>query len=180
MDEIITMEHEIIRIRNLVVSELAKETGTQITLSDEQDPTADPPYGYYSVISPYVSSGELGSHVQRTAIAPDDGCRYIENIRFEHPEMVMPFNFCSNNDAEAMQLTMKAAGWLLHEGRSLLSLENIVVLRVGNAASRSGLIGDEYVRRWGFDVTIRYKALTVRKDEIIQQARAGRKNQKEA
>lgn len=180
MDNLVLMDEEILRARNLVVSGLAAATGVRISLSDEQDPAADPPYGYYSVITPYASTGELGSHTQIPGMDPETGRKYLTDVRAEYPEMVLSFSFCSanrqlpdgtqvNGEAEAMALALKGAAWLLHEGREKLSFANLVILRVGNSASRSGTVGDVYVRRWGFDAAIRYKALTARKLDVIGQ-----------
>jgi len=180
-DEVILMEDMIIRARNIIVSRLAAATGVPIRLSDEQDPDAEPPYGYYSIVTPYAPTGELGSYTQRTEVGPD-GQKYIEDIRSEHPEMALSFSFCSanrqapggeqvNGETEAMSLAMKAAAWFLHEGRTDLSFEGLVVLRVSNCSSRSGIVGDVYVRRWGFDVTVRYKAMTVRYERIAESVR---------
>lgn len=182
-DEVILMEDMIIRAKNIIISKLAAATGVTIRLSDEQDPEAPAPYGYYSFVTPYVPTGELGSHTQRTLTDPGTGEKYIQDICAEYPEMALSLSFCSanrqtsggeqiNGETEAMNLAMKAAAWLLNKGRAELSLEHdLVVLRIGNCASRSGIVGDEYVRRWGFDMSVRYKAMTVRDDQIAENVR---------
>lgn len=178
-DERMTMEEAVIFYRNRVVSLLSAATGVSIRLSDEQDPEALPPYGYYSLITPYASSGELGNHVRTVITDVQTQKLYIQNIRAEHAQMHFSFTFCSKNrhlaggadivgENEAMQLALKGAGWLRQEGAQALSLIGLAVLRVGNLASRSGVIADEYVRRWGFDVALRYKAITVRTDDIVE------------
>ena len=179
MDSIMTMDKAILWIRNTVVSMMAAKLGIPIALSDEQDPKVPPSYGYYSFVTPYAPTGELGSHTRMVIVDPETQQRFIQDVRAEYPEMVLSFSFCSSNrilevetetigENEAMSLAMGGAAWLLQEGRAALSLLGIVVLRVSNAASRSGLFADEYIRRWGFDVTIRYKAITIRRDDIIE------------
>ena len=182
VDEVILMEEMVIRVRNIVIAKLAATTGLVISLSDEQEPEAEPPYGYYSIITPYASTGEFGSHIRQVETDPDSGERYICEVRYEHPEMLLSLNFCSksrktpdgrmiNGENEAMQYAMKAVGWLKHAGAAELSLEEIVVLRTSNCSSRSGIVGDEYVRRWGFDVALRYKSMTVNNVGIAESVR---------
>ena len=187
-DEMILMEDMVIHTRNIVVSKLAATTGLNISLSDEQNPEDEPPYGYYSIISPYVPTGEMGSHIQHTETNPDTGEKYIRDVRYEHPSMVLSFNFCSRNrklangvqvngETEAMSLAMKAVAYLKHAGVEALSNEGAVVLSVSNCASRSGIVGDEYVRRWGFDVTLRYKAITVNNIGIAEEVRTNQQQE---
>ena len=178
MDDILTMDQAILRARNIIVSKLIKALGIPVRLSDEQDPEALPPYAYYSFISPYISSGEFGNHTRRVIVDPGTQDRYIQDIRAEYPEMALSFTVCSatriqngveiNGEAEALQLAAKGVGWFKHAGATELSFDGLVVLRVDNFASRSGLVADEYVRRWGFDVAIRYKAQTIRIDDIVE------------
>jgi len=176
---IITMDQAIIRARNLVVSKLAAAVAIPVRLSDEQDPEAPPPYCYYSFISPYVPTGEFGNHTRQVIVDPETQTKYIRDVRAEYPEMILSFTFCSRNrqaekgeeingETEALQLAAKAAGWFVQEGGFALSMDGLAVLRVNNLASRSGILADEYVRRWGFDVAIRYKAQTIRIDGIIE------------
>lgn len=182
MDKIITMDEEILRARNLIVSKLAAETGVIIQLSDELEPETDPPYGYYTFITPYASTGEMGIHTQIREIDSGTGKLYIKAVRSESPSMVLSFNFCSKNrklpdgtqingENEAMALAAKAVAYLKHDGATVLSFAELVVVGVNNFSSRSGIIGDEIIRRWGFDLTVRYTANTIRKDGIVENVR---------
>lgn len=182
MDEIILWG------RNTIVSALADAIGVKITLSEEQDPMAEPPYGYYSVITPYAPGGEFGTHIRLVAVDPQTSQKYLDDIRAEYPEMLLSFTFCGTNrqlpdrsevngEAEALALAMKGVAWFLQVGKSELSAKHLVVLRVSNAASRSGTVGDVYVRRWGFDVAIRYKAMTVQRLDIVEHVNTYKKEE---
>lgn len=175
----ILMEDMVLLARNTVVAKLAALMQVPIRLSDDQAPESTPPYGYYSIVTPYAATGELGSHIQQTKTDTGTGEKFVQDIRYEHPELVLSFSFCSSNrvledgtcvngEAESMLLAMKAVAWLKHEGASELSAQNFVVSRVSGCASRSGFSSDVFVRRWGFDVSIRYKAMTIRRDNILE------------
>lgn len=178
-NEVFTMDQAIIWARDTVVAGLAKAAGIPVRLSDEQDPEEEPPYAYYSMITPYVPTGEYGNHVRQAVKIPGAKETYIRDIREENPEMSLSFTFCSRNrtaddgteingETEALQLAARGAAWFLNEGGTSLSAAGLAVLRVGSFASRSGILADEYVRRWGFDAAIRYKALSVRYDGRIE------------
>lgn len=178
-EELLTLDKAIIWARNLTILLLSRALDIKISLSESQDPTDAPPYGYYSFVTPYAPTGELGSHELHPIIDPKTGQKQLLNIRWEHPRMVLSFCFCStdhmddtgaqiNGENEAMTLALQGAGWFKNEGCELLSREGLVVLAVGNISSRSGLFADEVIRRWGFDVTLRYKAITTRVDDIIE------------
>lgn len=178
-NEVFTMDQAIIWARDTIVAGLAKAAGIPVRLSDEQDPEEAPPYAYYSMITPYVPTGEYGNHVRQAVKIPGAKETYIRDIREENPEMSLSFTFCSRNrtaddgteingETEALQLAARGAAWFCSEGAASLSAAGLAVLRVSSFASRSGLLADEYVRRWGFDAAIRYKALSVRYDGRIE------------
>lgn len=180
-DEVILMDEMIIKARNIIISGLAAATGVAVRLSDEQDPEDEPPYAYYSIVTPYASTGEFGSHIRKVVKDAEDGKKYIHDYRYEHPEMVLSFNFCSanrqlddgtsiNGENEAMSFAMKGVAWFKNEGAAALSASHLVVLQITNCASRSGILADEYIRRWGFDAAVRYKAITKRIDDIVENA----------
>ena len=178
MDDIVTMDEAVINAVNSVISKLYKFLEIPIRLSDLSMPEEDYPYMYYNFISAYIPQNELGNHKRIVIAEPGYQKKYIHDIREEHPEMSLSFTACSanrdengtwiNGEAEAMQIATKAVGWFSHEGAEALMFDNLAVVNVSNFTSRSAILVDEYVRRWGFDVNIRYKAVTVRVDDVVE------------
>jgi len=68
---------------------------------------------------------------------------------------------------EAITLTEKAQGFFLHHAYQTLSNKGIVINQVTNVSNRTALVVDETVRRYGFDVRVRYKRTDSRTDGTI-------------
>ena len=69
-----------------------------------------------------------------------------------------------------MELANQALGWFLHTGYEYTSKNGIAIVDAGNIQERSVLEVDEMVRRYGFDVTIRYVREDNRTIATIQNA----------
>ena len=160
-------------VRDPVVDQLEAYMGVPLVLFAQEAPRPDYPFIYYSVLTPYSPTGELG--VYEWEAGPEDGT--VTTTRTEHPSATFSFTACSQNrktpggfilgEDEAISIAEKAHGWFLHVGYPALSMQSIVVAQVTNVANRNALMFDEISRRWGFDVRINYPRVDERVDPII-------------
>lgn len=151
-------------IRNIVTNGLSNYLKVPVVLASQVEPEQDYPFIIYSVTAPYIPENTLGEYRQG-----GDG----EEIRREQPTCTWSFTACSANrriqsgfilgEDEAMELANQALGWFLHAGYEYTSGNGITIVDTGNVQERSVLEVDEAVRRYGFDVTIRY----IREDNRI-------------
>lgn len=177
-------------IRNIITTHLEEFLEIPVVLSDQVAPVPDFPLCYYSVISPYASTGEMGNYL----IEDIDGETDVKTIRQEQPNATFSFTVCSINrwskdengedtepyifgEDEAQSLAEKAQSFFLLTGYDILSNLGIVVADVTNTANRTTLMVDESARRWGFDVRIRYTREDSRKDRTIDKVSLIRKKE---
>ncbi|MGG0756264.1 phage neck terminator protein [Brevibacillus laterosporus] len=72
----------------------------------------------------------------------------------------------ANDKATSIENAMKARDWLKRDGRELLKDQvNVIVSEIDPIDNRDVLIGDEWERRQGFDVT--FRTLDVTEGEFI-------------
>ena len=165
----------IITLRNAVVKLLWQYLGVPVILSDQVQPEAEPPFGIYTVTTPYASTGELGEYSKEDA---EDG-GLLEHRR-EMPSATFSFTFCSENRTgedgeeisgadEAEDLAEKAAGYFLHTRYDAFLKLGITIVDVGQVGDRTTLGVEEAARRKGFDVRIRYTRTDTRHISTVQQ-----------
>jgi len=169
-------------VRNPITQRLEKYLGIPVKLSDQTSPVPESPFCFYSVITPYASTGELG-HYDVSNITDTSK---VTITRTEQPSATFSFTFASFNrwtkdaegndcepyiygEDESVSLSEKAQGFFLHTGRDALSSLGIVVVDVTNAVQRTSLVVDEAARRHGFDVRVRY----TRTDSLIEETVGG-------
>ena len=148
-----------IEIRNRIVQELSEYLGCPVELNNQQNPEQNPPYVFYSMM-PFNPENELGDY--RTE-RNENAC--VEYRRVE-PSCSFSFMVCSMDrdigetyilgEDEACFLAVKTVGWFEHVGYDFLSRMGVTVIDVSAVQERSTLLVDEEVRRYGFDVRIRY------------------------
>lgn len=153
-------------VRHEIISGLHSYMKIPVNLSSQVGPEPDPPFVFYSCTSPYIPDDTLGDY---ETVRNEDGT--TTKIRREQATCTMSFTVCSVNrmengrgilgEDEALDLAEKAAGWFIHSGYAHTSGKGITIVDVSSVQERSFLQVDEEVRRYGFDVTIRY----VREDE---------------
>ena len=83
----------IITLRNAVVKLLWQYLGVPVILSDQVQPEAEPPFGIYTVTTPYASTGELGEYSKEDA---EDG-GLLEHRR-EMPSATFPSPFAARTE----------------------------------------------------------------------------------
>jgi len=167
-------------VRNPITARLEDYLGIPVKLSDQTSPVPDPPFCFYSVITPYATTGEQGdydvSNITETS--------QVTITRTEQPSATFSFTFASfnrwskdasgndcepyiNGEDESQSLAEKAQGFFLMTERDALSNKGIVVVDVTNATPRISLVVDEAARRYGFDVRIRYTRADSRIEETV-------------
>jgi len=163
-----------LKVRNTISKKLEEHLGIPVKLSEQTDSVPEFPFCFYSVTTPYASTGELGNYSTEEIPGTTD----ITTTREEQPSATFSFVMCSINrhtkdadgndiepyiygEDEAQILAEKAQGFFLHVERDTLSNLGIVVVSVTNVTNRTTLVVDEAARRYGFDVRVRY----VRSDE---------------
>lgn len=156
-------------VRNIIVSGLAVYLHCPVILSNQVQPETEYPFVIYSSTAPYIPDGGLGEYYQKQE---GDGTAIEE--RREQPTCTISITVCSSDrygtageeiygEDEALDLAESAQGWFLHSGYEFISGKGITIVDVSNVQERSFLQVDEEVRRYGFDVLVRY----VRSDERI-------------
>ena len=163
-----------LEIRNALISLLSKHMGMKITLAEQIHPVKQLPYCYYSVLTPYAPIGEMGDY----SIRPSSKDSGVISTRREMPHATFSFTFVSQSryvncgtfvygEDEAQQMAEQAQGYFLHVGYDELSRLGIVVVEIRNVTNRTTLVVDEDVRRYGFDVRIRYTRTDEREDATV-------------
>ncbi|TPG84962.1 hypothetical protein EEL32_15065 [Brevibacillus laterosporus] len=81
----------------------------------------------------------------------DNNLRQVGTVPF-----TVSFLSYADDKATSIENAMKARDWLKRDGRELLKDHvNVIVSEIGKIENRDVLIGDEWERRQGFDVTFR-------------------------
>lgn len=150
---------------------MSKHLGVPVVLSDQTSPETPYPYIYYTVINP--PQGLSGNGDNRIEVFGDDAV----TVRYEQPSVTISFTVCSRNryesdiliygDDEALQLSADAQDYLQHIGYHDLSLAGIVIIEITNVGMRSGLVVEEFDRRYGFDCRVRFERTSKRNDGSI-------------
>lgn len=149
-------------LRDALIENLWDYLDCPVILADQVQPEPEPPFGVYSVITPYSSTGEMGDY---SVAGLGDG-KAVE-IRMELSSATFSFTFCSwnhegeyeetiNGEDEAEDLAEKAVAYFLHTGYDDFLKLGVTVVEVGQVQPRTTLVIDEASRRYGFDVRIRY------------------------
>ena len=147
------------QLRNLLILQLfAYLDGPKVVLSDQVMPEADYPYLYYQSVQQRIS----GPYNVTQQIGTD-----CAQIRREQAQASFSFTACALSDDEALSLADQAQGFFLWSGRQILAAQGVVVLEVQNTQNRSAFEVDNTVRRYGFDLLVRYERTDSRPMEAM-------------
>lgn len=128
-------------IRKIIIAGLKKHLQIPIIRSNQ---TGDPPpYPYlsYTIVSPKQSKG--GSWGQ-----------YDDEIDRKPITQTWSITIQSDDDSEALNLTLEAHDWLDHIGTTYLNDNNIIVQSVSDINNRDNFLTIEYEYRKGFDIVL--------------------------
>ena len=158
-----------VELRNSIVKLLWQHLGVPVILSDQVSPEVGRPFCVYSVITPYVGTGEIGD-ISTVRVNSDS----VDESRLEMPSATFSFTFCSINRTgedgeeisgadEAAELADRAVAWFYQLGYDDFLKLGICITDVGQVQDRTMLVIDEADRRMGFDVRIRYTRVDTRR-----------------
>ena len=173
----------ITELRNTLVADLSAAIGVPVLLANQVQPETKFPLVVYSITSPYTNDGEEGNYSWENA-----GETQVRHRRREQP--IASFSFTASaidrwadadhtvwsyGDDEASNLVDKMIAYLQEGGYNDLSNKGIVVVSVENVGDRSTVEIDQTIRRYGFDVRIRYTRTDERMDDAIAKINVIRK-----
>lgn len=172
-----------INIRNKIIALLHGAIGKPIIPNTNTQNRPEYPFIDYSITS-LIGDKSDGYHVftDEPIPEPDNGDFEIGILGIKEPEPVtnlintgyynhniaFSFNSYSDNETEAYDLIKQVWDWFKHQGVQTLSYEKIAVVDVLDIQNRTILAVDEYEKRYGFDLIIRYAEPIERTDLIIE------------
>ena len=166
--------------RNAIIRELAKFIKCPVRLHSQTQPENEDytksgfPYIIYTATTAYIPSRGLGNY--HFSKIENDEYDLIEK-RTEQSEAVFSFTAYSTDreikqgkkdiqiygEDEANETAAEAQNWFIQSGYDFLNKLGFVVADISNVADRSALVVDEFERRYGFDVRLRYCRCDTRK-----------------
>lgn len=166
----------IVQAREAIWERLKEHIECPVILSDDTQEMPSVPYCYYSVLAPRITNHAFG--LIEVAETPKGFIRR----RSEPVSATMSFTFCSQNretsdgryifgEDEALELTEKAHGFFLLNGHNIVTEHgDIVIQNVGAITSRTSLLVDATMRRYGFDIRFGYIRIDEMPTTIIEKA----------
>ncbi|SMB95362.1 hypothetical protein SAMN00017405_0390 [Desulfonispora thiosulfatigenes DSM 11270] len=155
-------------MRNFIVKGLYEFL--QVPVIPTDNPNKKPKYPFISYKFTTLHKNQGGFNLLLEPIPSiDPNFEYdIEYTREEQPKMVISFSSYSLDDLEAIDLANKIKKWFNFKGRLLLKNNNLVVVECSDIQDRTIQIIDNYEKRYGFDVTLRYSSQSKLKVETIE------------
>ena len=116
------------------------------------------PFATFQVIMAHSNEYEHDNiKTERIPNTVDPNFNYdIRKTKVEQPQMTMSINAYSLSAEDANDLAQRIKDWLDFKGDIYLSSNNITVIESEDITQRDILIVDNYERRYGFDVRLRY------------------------
>jgi hypothetical protein len=164
-----------VEIRNYIALHLSEYLGLPVILSNQLAPEQVYPFVMYTVLTSKASADGFGNYYW---IPTEDG---VTTVLEQQAHATISISACScdrfakddpstyiNGEDEAESIAAKAMDWFEHIGRYDLSAQGIVVVDVMDAQSRTDRLIDETLRRYGFDLRIRYADIVERPDNAIK------------
>ncbi|GHU69902.1 hypothetical protein FACS1894184_14620 [Clostridia bacterium] len=164
-----------IQMRNFIAHQLSEYLSIPVILSNQLAPEQPYPYVMYTVLTHRIPATGYGNRIwipKRDAVITA-----LEQIN--HATISISCCSCDrwtqtdppvyiNGEDEAQTIAERAMDWFEHIGYYDLSSHGIVVVEVMEAHSRTDRFIDEVLRRYGFDIRIRYGEVMERLDSAIE------------
>jgi len=138
-------------------SQLETDMGIQVILANQAESKLQTyPNIYFSVITPYIPQfmGNYSFDGENLNLEEQPTCTL--SFTAQSKNRGMGASFVSGED-EALEVAEKAYEWFRHTGYEYLAyILDVAVVNITGVTSRTALVVDEIIRRYGFDVQIRY------------------------
>lgn len=146
----------ITKLRQLIASNLSKDTGIMVVHTDSNAPRPEYPFYSYKFTTVRQNQGESGNLKRSFEKSEDTHFKYdyVETLEFQ-PKVIMSFMCYAKDVEDCEKISYKAWEWFRLKGRRILANENIVVVNVGDIQDRTTLLITNYEYRQGFDVEFR-------------------------
>lgn len=131
-----------------IIDMLSAEVGSPVILTNQAAPR--PPYPYIGVTE--TIPFQPGPRSIKNVPEPTD----IKQVASQQATMTLSVTAYGSDFADTMELAQKAYDWFSFTGYRALKDAGYVVESLGAVDNRDTLIVDDYERRRGFDVTIRF------------------------
>lgn len=146
-----------------LINALATYLNKPVILADQAAPR--PPYPYIGIKITSQFIPEPGHPVIINQDLPDD----IEQTAISQPHMVLSVTEYAKEIASAGQIAQQAHDWFKFIGHQQLKALGYVVIELDTISNRDSMIVDDYERRRGFDVRLRFSHSIERTVEPIEQ-----------
>ena len=124
------------------------------------------PYATFQVLTAHSNEYEHDNIKTENVASSNPSFTYdVRKSKIEQPQMILSINAYSkisasdttdNSIQEAVELAQEIKDWLDFKGDLYLEQNNITVVESEDILQRDVFIVDQYERRYGFDVRIRY------------------------
>lgn len=145
-----------------IVNRLQTHISRPVILADQASPKPSYPYVGIKETSSFIP--QPGQPVIRNDPLPQD----ISQVATSQPTMVLSVTVYSKSFQEADALSHQVYDWFSFTGEQVLKDAGFVVVDITAITNRDSLIVDDYERRRGFDVTLRFVYEQWRNVEEIQ------------
>src|SRR5690554_3377639 len=131
-----------------IIQQLQDYLNHPVILSNQAAPR--PPYPYIAVTetSPFIPAGQT---IINEPLEED-----IKQVSISQPTMVLSVTAYGKEFSETSQLAQWAHNWFSFIGYRVLKELGYIIESLGSVDNRDTLLVDEYERRRGFDVTLRF------------------------
>jgi hypothetical protein len=131
-----------------IIDMLSADVGFPVILTNQAAPR--PPYPYIGVTE--TIPFQPGPRSLENVPEPID----IKQVASQQATMTLSVTAYGSNFATTMELSQKAHDWFSFTGYQALKEAGYVVASIGGIDNRDTLVVDDYERRRGFDVTLRF------------------------
>lgn len=153
---------------NDIVAGLYNALGIPVIYSPSSNNQPPFPYIGYSITMRYSDFGH-GNDLYELVPSTNPGFDqdFLESVELQ-PESMYSFTAYSQDQSEAFAKAKEAWDWFRLKGIDYLRSKGITVVEVMSIQNRDQLEVDEYTRREGFDVRIRFDDLIENRIETIE------------
>lgn len=151
-----------------IIDMLSAEVGSPVILTNQAAPR--PPYPYIGVTE--TIPFQPGPRSLENVPEPID----IKQVASQQATMTLSVTAYGSDFAATMELAQKAHDWFSFTGYQALKEAGYVVASIGDIDNRDTLLVDDYERRRGFDVVLRFVHTQERTVEEVKKVKGKMNN----